>query len=65
LTQAIAIGTIWLILTVAFEFFFGRYVGNHPWSRLLADYNLLAGRLWGLVLLAVATLPAAVFLFKS
>ena len=65
ITQAITIGAIWFILTVAFEFLFGHYVGHHPWSRLLADYNLLAGRLWSLVLLAVAMLPLAVFLVKS
>jgi hypothetical protein len=65
MTQAITVGLIWLTLTVAFEFLFGHYVGHHPWSRLLADYNLLAGRLWILVLLAVATLPLTVFLVNS
>jgi hypothetical protein len=24
---------------------------NHPWKKLLADYNIFAGRLWLLVLL--------------
>ncbi len=47
------VGAIWLVLTVAFEFLFGHYVAGHPWSRLLADYNLLRGRVWALVLLAV------------
>jgi hypothetical protein len=65
MAQAISVGLIWLCLTVAFEFLFGHYVGHHPWSRLLADYNLLAGRLWSLVVLSVATLPLAVFLMKS
>jgi hypothetical protein len=31
------------VATVAFELTFGHYVMGHPWSRLLADYNLLAG----------------------
>lgn len=43
------IGGLWMTMTVAFEFGFGHYVMDHPWSRLLADYNLLAGRLWILV----------------
>jgi hypothetical protein len=30
-----------------FEFLVGHYVMGHPWSRLLHDYNILAGRLWG------------------
>lgn len=29
----------------------------HPWSRLLADYDLAAGRLWPLVLLALLLMP--------
>ncbi len=56
-TQALAIGLMWLGLTVAFEFLFGHYVAGHPWSRLLQDYNLFVGRLWLLVLLWVTVAP--------
>lgn len=45
------LGAGWTALTVLFEFGFGRYVMGHPWSRLLHDYNVLAGRVWILVLL--------------
>lgn len=55
--EAIAIGLIWLTLTIAFEFLFGHYVMKHPWSRLLHDYNLFEGRLWVLVLLWVTAAP--------
>lgn len=58
---AIVVGVIWLTLTVAFEFAFGRYAARKSWELLLQDYNLLAGRLWPLVLLAVALLPLTVF----
>lgn len=54
---ATGIGAIWLGLTLAFELLFGHYVAGHTWSRLLQDYDLLAGRLWPLVLLWVATAP--------
>ena len=64
LRQALAIGIIWLCLTVAFEFLFGHYVANHPWSRLIQDYNLLSGRLWALVLLAVTAAPFVVYKLK-
>jgi hypothetical protein len=59
--QAVTIGLLWLALTVAFEFLFGHYVIGHPWSRLLHDYNLGAGRVWALVLLWVAVAPYVVF----
>lgn len=52
-----AIGVLWVGLTVAFEFLFGHYVMGHPWARLLADYDLLAGRVWALVLFAVLVAP--------
>ena len=52
-----AIGLIWLGLTVAFEFLFGRFVAGHSWIRLLQDYNILAGRVWSLLLLWVALAP--------
>ena len=57
LTQAIVIGIIWLGLTVAFEFSFGHYVAGQPWSKLLSDYNILAGRVWIVVLLWIALAP--------
>lgn len=59
--QAILIGTMWLILTPIFEFGFGLYVMGHPLEHLLNDYNLLAGRVWSLVLIAVFLLPTVVY----
>lgn len=56
---ALGIGTLWLVLTVAFEFTFGHYVALKSWSLLLADYNLSAGRLWPLVLVVVTAAPYA------
>lgn len=55
--QAMIIGLVWLGLTVAFEFLFGRFVMEHSWTRLLQDYNLLAGRVWSLLLVWVAVAP--------
>jgi hypothetical protein len=55
--QALAVGLVWLALTLAFEFLLGRYVSGRPWSVLLQDYNLLAGRVWVLVPLWVLIAP--------
>lgn len=54
----LGIGVTWLAATVVFEFGFGHYVMGHSWDRLLADYNLFAGRLWLLVLLTILLMPA-------
>jgi len=42
---------------VLFEFGFGHWVAGHSWRRLLADYKLLAGRLWALVLVWIGIAP--------
>lgn len=55
--QAWTIGIVWLLMTVAFEFGFGRFVVGHSWARLFADYNLLAGRVWVLFLIWITVLP--------
>ncbi|MCU4719046.1 hypothetical protein [Halapricum hydrolyticum] len=57
----LAVGGLWMVLTLGFEFGFGHYVMGKSWSVLLADYNVLAGRIWVLVpvTLLVAPLIAA------
>jgi len=55
--EAWFVGILWLILTVGFEFGFGHFVSNNPWSKLLHDYNVVEGRLWSLVLLAILVGP--------
>ena len=60
-SQAWTIGLLWLIMTIAFEFGFGHYIAGHSWDHLLADYNILNGRVWSLFLLWVAVLPFVVF----
>jgi len=54
----ILIGAFWAILTIGFEFGFGHYVMGRPWDYLLADYNILKGRLWSLVLLTMLIAPS-------
>src|SRR5512145_1117827 len=55
--QAFAIGALWLVLTLGFEFALGRFVSGLSWREMLAEYNLAAGRLWALVPLWVALAP--------
>jgi hypothetical protein len=53
----IALGVMWTLLTVAFEFGFGHYVARQSWAMLLENYNLLRGRVWPAVLLVVLLTP--------
>ena len=63
-SQAILVGLCWLVLTLIFEFGFGRYRGN-SWSTLLEDYNLLKGRLWILIPASVAIAPYVFFKLRN
>lgn len=55
--RLLALGAFWTVLTIAFEFGFGHWVAGHSWERLLADYNVAAGRIWVLVLLTMLLGP--------
>jgi hypothetical protein len=55
--DAVKVGAAWLVLTVAFEFAFGRLVVKQSWRELLSDYDLRRGRTWPLVLAWIAAGP--------
>ncbi|MBS3749032.1 MAG: hypothetical protein KGY67_04970 [Candidatus Thermoplasmatota archaeon] len=44
--EAIIMGTIWVIMTICFEFLAGHYAFGNSWDHLIADYNILKGRIW-------------------
>jgi len=56
---ALAVGGLWVMLTLAFEVALGRLTGL-GWERILADYDLLHGGLMPLGLLAMGLTPWAV-----
>ena len=55
--ELLVVGIIWLTLTVAFEFSFGRFVMGLDWEEILAGYNLAAGGLMPLGLLVLLFSP--------
>ena len=55
-SQLIGVGVVWLLLTVAFEVSFGRFVLGYSWQRVASDYNIPEG---GLLPLGLAALTAS------
>lgn len=55
--QAWLIGLVWLAMTLAFEFGFGHFIAGKPWSELLKDYDIIAGRVWVLIPAWIAVAP--------
>jgi hypothetical protein len=64
-SQALLIGLIWLLPTVAFEFFMGLVLMRRSWSQVLNDYNLLAGRVWAVFLAWLALAPWVFFHLRA
>lgn len=58
--DALMIGLLWLVLTIAFEFTFGTLVMGNSLATLLADYNIFSGRTWSIFLLAIFLAPLIV-----
>ena len=60
-SDLLLVGLIWLILTLAFEVIFGRFVMGVSWERLAADYNIPEGGLlpFGMIVLGLSPLIAA------
>jgi hypothetical protein len=56
-TERLLVGVVWVALTVAFEFSFGRYVAGQSTEELLYNYAVLDGRVFVVVLLAVFLAP--------
>lgn len=57
-SQGLIIGFFWVLLTLAFEFGFGRYVQHKPWSELWDAYTFSEGNIWPVVLLAILVTPS-------
>lgn len=55
--NALRVGTLWLVLTLAFEFLGGHYLFDQPWTMLLEDYDLSRGRIWVAVPVVVLLAP--------
>ncbi len=51
--DALRLGLLWLLLTLAFEFLAGHYLFHQPWAVLLKDYDLSRGRISGVAVLVV------------
>jgi hypothetical protein len=50
------IGALWLLLTLSFELGMGLVAGV-SWDEMLADYDVLGGRLWPLIPLSALVAP--------
>jgi hypothetical protein len=55
-SQTILLGLFWMMLTLGFEFGFGRYRGL-SWQQMFADYNIVKGRIWILIPIWIAIGP--------
>ena len=64
-SKGLMIGVLWLILTLAFEFSFGRYVQHKSWAELLDAYAFKEGNIWPVVLVVTLLAPYLAFRFRA
>lgn len=64
-SQGLLIGVLWLSLTLAFEFAFGRYVQHLSWAELLGAYTFKDGNIWPVVLVVTLLAPSAAAYFRA
>ena len=64
-SQGLLIGILWLSLTLAFEFAFGRYVQHKSWTELLDAYAFKDGNIWPVVLVVTLLAPSVAALFHA
>ena len=55
--DAVYMGLYWLLLTLAFEFAFGRLVQHRDWAELLDAYTFRDGNIWPVVLAVMLFAP--------
>jgi hypothetical protein len=55
--QAWTIGTVWFVLTEAFEFGMARIVRGYSWDVIFHSYDIFAGELWILIPLWILVAP--------
>jgi len=53
----LAVGLVWVVLTVGVELLLGCWVLDHSWERILSDYDLRRGGLLPVGLAALALSP--------
>ena len=63
--QGLRIGFLWLGLTLAFEFAFGRFVQHQSWTELLDAYTFRDGNIWPVVLVVVLFAPSLAALLQA
>ena len=55
--DALAVGALWLVAMLAFEFSLGRFVFHLKWDRILADFDFRRGGLLGFGMLVLFFAP--------
>jgi len=58
--ETFILGIMWFVLTILFEFIFGRYFLKQDWKKLIKAYDVRTGNLWSVLLLYLIVLPFVV-----
>ncbi|NJL98045.1 MAG: hypothetical protein HC924_04085 [Synechococcaceae cyanobacterium SM2_3_2] len=63
--ESIGIGSLWLVLMVAFDLLVGRLAFHYSWPRILRDFDIRLGNLLSFGMALIWVIPTVVFLVRS
>jgi hypothetical protein len=63
--QSLWLGVFWVVLTLAFEFGFGRLVQERSWPELFQAYTFRDGNIWPVVLVTTLFAPLVATLLRG
>ena len=63
--ECLAVGAIWVLLTIGFEIFLGRVLMDLTWERILSDYDIGHGGLMPIGLAIMFLAPLIVSRFRT
>ena len=63
--ELLEVGSLWLVLMLAFDIAFGRWVFRASWRRIAADFDLCNGGLLGAGMLILFAAPLIVAKLRS
>ena len=58
--ECLLLGLIWLLLMLAYDIAFGRFVFHYSWGRIAADFNLRRGNFLAIGMLVIFLTPLLV-----
>ena len=63
--DCLKIGSVWLIIMLALDIYFGKYVFRMKWQKVWEDFNPVKGNMLGVGMLLLFASPVVIFILQN